>query len=271
MRVTKTAANVASDVGDHRALEMLARAGYAVNGLLHLLIAAIVVRIVIGQGGEADQSGALQAVAGAPLGGVMLWVGTIGYVGLAIWQLLDAFTGYRPGGDAASLADRAKDAGKAGVYAVLAWTTWKFASGGSTDSSESTADFTTALMGAPLGQVLVAGVGVAVVGVAGYHVWKGLSRGFLDDLDDNADGGLGRAVIIAGVAGYVAKGLALAIVGALFGWAAWTTDPKEATGLDGAAQALSGSAGGAITLIVIAMGFVAFGLYSFARARYARL
>ncbi len=250
---------------------MLARAGYAVNGLLHLLIAAIVVRIVIGQGGEADQSGALQAVAGAPLGEVMLWIGTVGYTGLAIWQVLDAVTGYRRGGKAASVADRVKDAAKAGVYAVLAWTTWRFASGGSTDSGESTADFTTALMGAPLGQALVAGVGLAVLGVAGYHAWKGLSRNFLDDLEDNADGGLGRAVITAGVAGYLAKGLALAIVGALFGWAAWTTDPQEATGLDGAAQALSGSPGGGVTLILIAVGFVAYGLYSFARARYARL
>lgn len=271
MTVTKTAGDVASDVSDHPALETLARAGYAVNGLLHLLIAAIVIRLAIGEGGEADQSGALQAVAGAPLGGVMLWIGTVGYVGLTIWQVLDAVTGYRPGGKASTVADRVKDVAKAGVYAGLAWTTWRFASGGSTDSSESTADFTTALMGAPLGQVLVAGVGVGVLGVAGYHVWKGLSRGFLDDLEDNAEGGLGRAVIIAGIAGYLAKGLALAIVGGLFGWAAWTTDPKEATGLDGAVQTLSGSPGGAVTLALIAAGFVAYGLYSFARARYARL
>ncbi|MGB3257374.1 MAG: DUF1206 domain-containing protein [Ornithinimicrobium sp.] len=269
--MTTTAADVASDVSDHPALETLARAGYAVNGLLHLLIAAIVVRIVVGQGGEADQSGALQAVAGAPLGGVMLWIGTVGYVGLAIWQVLDAVTGYRPGGDAASAADRAKDLSKAGVYAVLAWTTWRFAAGGSTDSGESTADFTTVLMGAPLGQALVAGVGVAVLGVAGYHAWKGITRGFLDDLADNADGTLGRAVILAGSAGYLGKALALAIVGGLFGWAAWTTDPSDSTGLDGAVQAVSGSTGGSVTLAVIAAGFVAYGFYSFARARYARL
>ncbi len=269
--MTHTAAEVASDVSDHPALEMLARAGYAVNGLLHLLIAAIVGGIVVGQGGEADQSGALQAVAEAPLGGIMLWIGTVGYVGLAIWQVLDAVTGYRPGRDAATVADRAKDVAKAGVYAVLAWTTWRFASGGSTDSGQSTADFTTTLMGAPWGQALVAAVAIAVLGVAGYHAWKGVTRGFLDDLEGNADGTLGRAVIVAGTAGYLGKALALAIVGALFGWAAWTTDPSDATGLDGAVQALSGNTGGAVTLSLIAVGFVAYGLYSFARARYARL
>ena len=63
----------------------------------------------------------------------------------------------------------------------------------------------------------------------------------------------------------------MAFVGALSGWAAWSTDPRAACGLDGAVQTLSGNTGGAVTLSLIAVGFIAFGLYSFARARYARL
>ncbi|MGB3185438.1 MAG: DUF1206 domain-containing protein [Ornithinimicrobium sp.] len=261
----------AEQVGDHPALEMTARAGYAVNGMLHLMIAIIVFRIAVGGGGEAEQSGALAEVAQAPLGRPLLWVGVIGYAGLTLWQLLDAAVGYRPGGGASSLLDRLKDAGKAVVYAVLAWTTWRFASGGSTDSGESTADFTSTLMSAPFGQLLVGAVGLAVVGVGGYHGWKGLSRAFMDDLDGNADGRLGQAVIVLGVLGYVAKGIALTMVGALFGWAAWTSDPDDATGLDGAVQAVAGDTFGAAVLIVIALGFAAYGLYSFARARYADL
>ncbi|MGB7447753.1 MAG: DUF1206 domain-containing protein [Ornithinimicrobium sp.] len=269
--MTRSAEQVADDIGDHPALEWVARAGYAVNGLLHVLIAAIVIRILVGQGGEADQAGALQAVAQAPLGGVMLWIGVIGYTGLAIWQILDAVTGWRPGATAVSLADRGKDVGKAGVYAALAWTTWKFASGGSTDSGETTSDFTTSLMSAPAGQILVGAVGLGVVGVGGYHVWKGVTRTFLEDLDDNAPGKLGRLVEGAGVVGYVAKGLALGMVGGLFVWAAWTTDPKDATGLDGAVRSLTDEPFGSVVLAVVAGGFVAYGLYSMARARYAAL
>ncbi len=45
---------------DSSALEMVARAGYAVSGLLHLLIGGIAVRLATGSGGQsADQSGAL--------------------------------------------------------------------------------------------------------------------------------------------------------------------------------------------------------------------
>lgn len=269
--MTTSPKQAASKVEDHPALESLARAGFAVNGLLHLMIAGIVLQIVAGGGGEAEQSGALQAVAQAPFGRVLLWIGVIGYVGLTVWQALDAAVGYRPGGKASSAFDRAKDAGKAVVYAVLAWTTWRFASGGSTDSGESTADFTSALMGAPLGQFLVGAVGLAVVGVGGFHAWKGLSKAFLDDLDGDADGRLGQAVIVVGIVGYVAKGVALTMVGVLFGWAAWTSDPDDATGLDGAVQVVSGDTLGAIVLSLIALGFAAYGLYSFARARFADL
>lgn len=261
----------AEQVGDHPALETMARAGYAVNGLLHVMIAVIVFRIASGGGGEAEQSGALQAVAQAPFGQPLLWVGVVGYAGLTLWQILDAAVGYRPGGTASSVMDRAKDAGKAVVYAVLAWTTWRFASGGSTDSGESTADFTSALMGAPGGRLLVGAVGVSVIVVGGYHGWKGLTRAFMDDLDGNAKGRMGQAVIAAGVVGYAAKGVALTMVGVLFGWAAWTADPDDATGLDGAVQSVSGDTVGAVVLGVIAAGFAAYGLYSFARARFADL
>jgi hypothetical protein len=269
--MTHTASTAAREASDHPALETLARAGFAVNGFLHLVIAWITLRIAIGWGGSADQSGALEAVRDAPLGGVLLWVGVAGYAGLALWQVLDALVGYHPGASAEGHAERAKDLGKGLVYSALAWTTWQFASGGSTDSGESTADFTKTLMGMPWGQALVFVVGLAVLGVGGYHVWKGATQKFLEDLAGNAGGDLGKAVVLAGTVGYAAKGAALGVVGLLFCYAAWTTDPEEATGLDGALKALSGTAAGTVLLLVIAAGFVAYGLYSFARARYARL
>ncbi|PRC50637.1 hypothetical protein C6A85_68365, partial [Mycobacterium sp. ITM-2017-0098] len=48
---------------ESRTVEWIARAGYPVNGLLHLLIAYIIVRIAFGLGGEADQTGALATLA----------------------------------------------------------------------------------------------------------------------------------------------------------------------------------------------------------------
>ena len=62
-----------------RTVEVIARSGYPVNGVLHLLIAYIIVRIAFGFRGEADQTGALATLADQRGGESSLWiVGTAG-------------------------------------------------------------------------------------------------------------------------------------------------------------------------------------------------
>jgi hypothetical protein len=71
------------------------------------------------------------------------------------------------------------------------------------------------------------------------------------------------------MAGYAAKGVALAIVGGLFVLAAVRADPEESTGMDGALKLLAGQPLGTVLLLAVALGLVLYGLYSFARAKYA--
>ena len=66
--------SAASTAHDNVWFERAAQAGYAASGLLHLLIAFIVARLALGSGGNADQSGALAALAAQTGGAVMLWV-----------------------------------------------------------------------------------------------------------------------------------------------------------------------------------------------------
>lgn len=267
------AAQVAETAGDHPVLTVVARVGFAVNGVLHLLIAWLATRLALGDGGEADQGGALEQVARAPAGEMMLWFGATGFLGLALWQATETLVQQHPY-RRRRWGQRAKAAAKSVTYLVLAVTTAQFALGAGADSGETTADLTTALMGAPLGQLLVAAVGLAVVGVAWYHVHKGATRRFLRDLDGPAPGRtgqVGRVMVRVGTVGYVAKGVALGLVGGLFVVAAWTSDPQEATGLDGALRGLTGHPVGSALLLVIAAGVAGYGLYSLARARWARL
>ncbi|RJK93158.1 DUF1206 domain-containing protein [Vallicoccus soli] len=163
--------------------------------------------------------------------------------------------------------DAVEALGKAVVYGVLAWTAARFATGGGSDSGRQSAEATATLLDAPFGRVLVVLVGLGVLAVGAYHVHKGLTRGFRDDLV----GRVGRLVERLGVAGYVAKGVVLGVVGVLFGVAGVRGAPGEATGLDGALQALREQPYGTALLLVVAAGLVAYGAYSLARARYARL
>ncbi|GAA5166316.1 DUF1206 domain-containing protein [Ornithinimicrobium tianjinense] len=261
------AERTARNLSDHPWLERLARAGFAASGLLHLVIGWVAAQVALGGRGEADQGGALEALRDAPGGPVLLWACVVGFAALALWQALEAIFG---GGEA---KDRLKAAGKAVLYGALGATSLTFALGGSTDSGESSTDLTATLMGMPLGRLLVGAVGLAVIAAGGYHVYKGLAKRFLDDLQPTADDGgpVGATVVGSGMVGYAAKGVALAIVGGLFVLAAATADPERSTGLDGALKLLVQQPLGGALLLAIALGLVLFGIYSFARARFADL
>jgi hypothetical protein len=242
-------------------VEWGARLGYAVLGLLHLLIGWIGLGLAWGGGGTADKSGALGTLASSGIGPVLLWVAVVGFAALALWQLTEAAL------TRDDLTHRAKALGKAVVYGFFGWSAWKYTKGSGSSDEQQTDDFTRTLMEQPAGRWLVAAVGLAVIGVAAYHVYKGWTRKFLDDLRRHP----GRWADVSGWVGYVAKGAALAIVGGLFVIAAWREDPESAAGLDGALKTLRDQAFGPALLTVVAAGIAAYGIYSFARARYARI
>ncbi|WP_454050486.1 DUF1206 domain-containing protein [Cellulomonas sp. Marseille-Q8402] len=248
----------ASRAGDHPLLEKGARLGYAASGVLHLLLAWVTVQLAWTSGGEqADQSGALQQVAGNGLGKALLWVLLVGFVLLALWQATEAIAW----GEA---KDRAKAAAKAVTYAVLAWTTVSVLTSGSGGGSGGA---TSSLMSSGLGRVLVGLVGAGVVVVGGYHVVKGWKEKFLEDLESSP----APWVRTAGKVGYIGKGGALAVVGVLLVVAAVQSDPEKAQGLDAALHALAGLPFGAVLLTLIALGFAAYGVYAFGRARHAKV
>ncbi|MCL3860264.1 DUF1206 domain-containing protein [Actinotalea sp. K2] len=254
--------SAAAEAGDHPLVEEGARLGYAASGVLHLVLGWLALQLALGQaGGDADQSGALSALAENPVGAVLLWVILVGFVLLAVWQVTEAVV-------VDEVTDRVKAAAKAVVYLALAWTALSTVRGsGSESGSEQTSSFTATLMEQPLGQLLVGLVGLGVVAVGVYHVIKGWKATFLSDLRTRP----GTWGVRAGRVGYVAKGVALTVVGGLFGWAAATHDPEQAQGLDGALKTILEVPLGQVLLVLVALGLVAYGIYSFLRARHGKV
>lgn len=259
-RATTAAKGAAGKAGDHPVVEWGARLGYAASGVLHLVLAWLIVQIAVSAGAQASQSGAVGTLARQPFGQFLLWVLVVGFALLAIWQVTELFT-------AREAFDKAKAGGKAVLYAALAWTAGVFAVGGHTSSNKQTKDFTRTLMDAPAGPLLVGLVGAAIIGVALYHVYKGWKKKFLEDLQEHP----GHWAVVAGRVGYIGKGIALAAVGVLFITAAIQHQAGKVTGLDGALKSLRDLPAGAAILIAVAIGFAAYGVYSFARARYAKV
>jgi hypothetical protein len=246
-------------------LHALARGGFVVNGVIHILIGAIAVTIAAGGEGSADQGGALGQVASYPFGFVILWVLAAGLAGLGLLQLVEAVL--VRGTDREDWAERIKEAAKGVVYFAIGGSAAAYAVGRSPDSGEQAHDFSSALIATLPGRALLVLVGLVALSVGGYFVAKGVRRRFLRDLA--VPGGTWtRVATVLGVAGYTSKGVAIAVVGVLFVVAAVTLDASGSTGLDGALKALARLPFGTVVLAVVALGLFAYGVYCFVRARF---
>jgi hypothetical protein len=262
-------------LGGSDTLENLARVGLLAYGVVHLLVAWLALQLAWGGGGqEADQSGAMQTLARQPFGKPLLWIIGLGLVALALWQAAEILrwrSGWSASGKARTTAvtKTVKSAAKAIVYAALAVLAIRFALGGGQSSAQQQQQKTAGVFSWPGGRLLIGVVALAVIGVGVQHVYKGLSKRFLKQIDlAQASPSVTRWITRAGQAGFPAKGVALGVVGGMLGWAAITFDASKARGLDGAMRAILAAPGGRALLTLVAAGIVAFAVFCFARARY---
>jgi hypothetical protein len=273
--VTTSGTARADRAGNSDALELLARVGLVAYGIVHLLVAWLALQLAWGGGGgSADQSGAMATLAEQPFGKPLLWVLAVGLVALAAWQLAEVLR-YRSrlqsSGEARkkAITKIVKSVAKTVVYLALAGTAVRFATGGGKSSSGQQQQAVGGVLGWPGGRVLVGIAALVLIGIGAYHVRKALRSSFLKEIDTaSASPGQRRVIERLGQVGYPAKGVALALVGGLFGWAAITFDPAKASGLDGAMHTILGAPAGRWLLTVVAVGIAAFGVFSFFRARY---
>jgi hypothetical protein len=264
-----TAKSAAQTAQDSTLFRTIARAGYVVLGILHILIGVIAISVTTGSGGDADQSGAMQKIQQAPAGVFLLWLVVVGLLALTVWQIAEALLERDP--DAKKKwAHRAKYLGTAIAYIAIAFTALVYALGGQSDSSDSSQSFSAQLLSTPGGVVLLVlvGLGVAAIGIA--FIVRGFTRAFEKHLDLPA-GKARKGIVTFGVVGYVAKGIAVGVTGVLFVVAALTHDPETAGGLDAALDALAELPFGAVILWAVGVGLAVYGLFCFARARFARM
>jgi hypothetical protein len=253
-------------------LEWLARTGFAARGLIYSIIGVLAFELALGTGGKkADQQGALAALAGQPFGKVLLVAVTIGLAGYALWRLLHALLGHGPE-KSDDAVDRLTALASAFVYAGLCAIGGSILLGSGGGGSGNAQRTTAGVFGWPGGRWLVALAGAVLIGVALYQGYRALSKDFLEDSKAEEAGPLLRKWIVwIAVFGYLARMVAFGLVGAFLLKAAVEFDPNKAESLDGALAALSHTPYGPVTLGIVAVGFIAFGVYSLTDARFRRL
>jgi Domain of Unknown Function (DUF1206) len=113
---------------------------------------------------------------------------------------------------------------------------------------------------------------VIIIGVGVAHVVKGVKKSFAEEIDTSAmSPGAREGVARLGQVGYIAKGVALGLVGGLLSYATLTFDRQKAQGLDGAMRTVLAQPFGRFLLTAAALGFVAFGVFAILQSRYRRM
>lgn len=269
----RSAGSAVKQAHDSRTLELAARAGIVALGLVHLLIAWLALRIAWGGGGgDADQDGAFRAIAAQPMGRVLLWVLVLGFVAVVVWRVGAAMWGFRyVAGRRRRIGKRVVCAGQAVIFAALAVAAGSSAAGTSS-GGDGGSEATAGVLGLPGGQVLVALVGIGVLVAGAAMIVQGWRAGFTEDQDlGRADARARRLNLRTGQVGYIAKGSSIAVLGVLIVFAAVTSDPDQADGLDAALTALAEQPHGTALLTAMALGLGVYGVFCFSDARYRRI
>lgn len=258
----------------HPWVEKLARFGYAAKGLVYAVVGVLAVQTAIGAGGQTTgQQGALAAIAAQPLGQVLLALVAVGLVGYIIWRLVQATIDTEgKGKDPKGLATRAGYVVSGLAYGGLALAAGRLAIGAGNSGGDSTSSMTGRLMAQPFGRWLVAIIGLIVVGVGLYQIYRGYSASFRKHLKTEQMSKAEEAwAVRSSRFGLLAHGVVFGISGAFVVQAALRSDPNQARGLDGALQTLAQQPFGPWLLGLVALGLVAYGIHQLVEARYRRM
>jgi hypothetical protein len=224
---------------------------------------------------QADKQGALQTVVRQPLGKVLVLLLAVGFAGYALWRFVETAVGPPDEDDARKAALKRVGYGARGVlYTFFALSAVKLlvSSSGKGGGKNAQADWTRRVLEWPGGTWLVAAVGLGIVAGGLYVGWRGLSRTFRKRLKSYEMSPTERRWIVGvGTVGMVARMVVTVLIGVFLVVAATQHDPAQAVGIDGALKRLANRSYGPSLLVLVAFGFAAYGVYSFAEARYRRV
>lgn len=253
------------------AVTLFARMGYAARGTVYLLIGGLAALAAIGEGGQTEGSrGALERLLTAPLGDFLLALLALGLAGYALWRCIQAIGdtdhhGLGPKGLTirAGLMVSSTTHLLLGIFALSLIFTFGGSSGA---GSKGLANW---LMTQPFGRWMVAAVGIIMIGAGLAHGLKGARATF----DQHFDMPLQTQRWAYPICrfGLVIRGVIFVIAGNFFVIAAYHLNPNEAGGLAEVFDAFRRQRFSNWLVGFVALGLLAFGMYSLLEAIYRRV
>jgi hypothetical protein len=256
-------------------LELLERLGYVVRGALYAVMGLLALKIVLSvAGGQAtDLTGSLVVMVSNPFGKLVLIIVAIGLAAYSLWGFTRAI--YDPlhrGSDASGYMARLGFVSSALSYAAIVFFAIQLLAGSGATTNDGTRNTIASVLTHPAGGALTILIGLVVIGVGIGQFLEAYRATFARDLKGTEMSPRTRDVVVKlGRFGMFARGVIFLIIGWFVVQAGIHHDPAQTQGFSGAFVFLLAQPFGRILLGIVALGFVALGLHSFACARWIRL
>lgn len=246
-------------------VETFARAGYAARGIVYILLGYLTLTTA---GGGEDASSVLRQMQDMPLGSVLLVLVGLGLLGWGLYRLYGAAVDIEgKGSDAKGAGTRIGHAlsGLAHVGLCLVALRLAFGDGSAGSGGDATKiDAAATAQQLPLGEVLIALVGIGFAIAAVSQLAKAATGNFMGLLDPEAPPfteWLGRA-------GYAARGIVFGALAWQILQVAFAGGSASQAGIGGALDALRETGW---LYMLVALGLGLFGAFSLVMARYRRI
>jgi len=249
---------------------MFARLGFVARGIAYIAIGIIAVMLAFGIARhEPDNAGAIEAIATKPFGYLLLWLLVIGFLALAVWRFVQAAEKRLNLTEGHRILALLSGIG----YAIAFFSILMFVVHGNRPASSdaSARDYTAHVLSLDGGRVIVAFAGLVLIALGIVMAVRGFTAEFTRHLRMGwMSRGTQDAVVRLGQAGYVARAIVVVGIGIAALDAAITYDAAKAKGVDGVLRSFAQSPIGPWLLVLVALGLIAFGILSFAEAKWRR-
>jgi hypothetical protein len=260
-------------------MEDLMRLGYVVRGLVYGVMGVLAFQLAVGRGGATtDTQGAIAAMGKTSIGGVLLYVILVGLVGYALWGFIRAaLDPWHKGVDTKGIVERVGYAVSGISYGLLAYATYGLITAGASAAQNGaqaaqTQQTTASILTNSWGPWVVGIVALIILGIGFSNIAKGLKPHFDRQFQAYALTSYERTWIDRlGRFGTAARGVVFSLVGLFLFLAAAHRDPSQAKGVDGVLTALLHQSSGPYLLGIVALGLIAFGIYSAMTGFWLRL
>ena len=256
-------------------LKFLQRLGYVVRGVLYGTMGVLALRIALGKpdGRATDLSGSLLFLTGNPLGKWILLLAIVGLAAYSLWGLIRAvFDPLHRGSDPSGYMQRLGFLSSALSYAAIAFFGLQVLVGAKTGAGDPTQKTIASVLTHPAGGTLTIAIGFVAIAVGVGQFIEAYRATFQRDLKGAEMTQSERKITVAlGRFGMFARGVTFTVIGWFLLQAGMEHDPSKAQGFGGAFLFLLSQPYGPFLLGIVALGFVALGLHSFACARWVRL